>query len=36
MSHPMGQRVCLSSARTGDNDEGRRVAMFDGLSLFWV
>jgi hypothetical protein len=36
MSHAMGQRVRFPGAGTGDDEEWRRVAMLDGLSLFWV
>jgi hypothetical protein len=36
MSHAMGQRIRLPCAGTRDDEERRRVAMLDGMALFWV
>ena len=36
MSDAMGQRVRFAGAGTRDDEKGRRVAMLDGMALFWV
>jgi hypothetical protein len=36
MSHTMRQRVRLARAGTGYDKQRRRVAMLDGMALFWV